>query len=797
MASIVTSIQLIDNVSAPINNMISSINSMCSAYKSAENSMNGSFNNAKIESANRSINNTTQTAINLSNSMNKVESSVNNATQQVNSMSSGMTKVESAVSNTSQKTTTLASNMVKAETIVNTTAQKAGEIGNQINGNTHKQEQFNNAINDSHDHMNNFLGKVQQIAAAYLGFQTVKKAINVSDELTQTTARLNMMNSDFNKINGTAMETNDLVKMVYQSAQSARGSFSDMAAVVAKFGNNAREAFSSQEEVVKFATLVQKQMTIAGASTEEASNAMLQLSQALGSGVLRGDELNSIFEQAPNLIQSIADYMGIPIGQIRAMAQEGKLSADIVKQAIFASADDINAKFKQMPTTWGQLWTSMSNSAIMMLQPLLVKINELANNQSFQTMINGIMIGLVQLSLAFIGVIDLAAGFSQILADNWEIVVPIIYGIVGALAVYLIYLGITNGLEIAHAIVMSAKIGVMSAMTGTTMAATAAQLGYNGALYACPIVWIIILIIALIAIIYAVCAAIANMTGVANTGFGIITGGINVVIQFFKNLGLSVANIALGIWSALSALCQNMMTAFNNAICNIKSWWYGLLSASLKVIAGICAALNKLPFVNFDYSGISSKASAYAAKSQKAAGTKGKYQDVGAAFSKGFGTYKAFESGWAGKAFSQGASWGDGVMKGFSNKFKIPKMLNMPKNSAGNIPNASNQSNLPSSPNATGGNIGSGENIPKHIANTAGNTGRMADTLDRTSEDLKYLRDIAERDVINRFTTAEIKVDLGGVTNNVSTNMDLDGVVDYLATGVQEAMEKVAEGVHV
>ena len=208
-----------------------------------------------------------------------------------------------------------------------------------------EQENLNNKIAAGTNNMDSLLSKAMGLAAGYLSIQAAGKVLDISDELVATTARLDMMNDGL-------QSTDELVQMVYASAQDARGSFSDMAAVVAKFGNNAGDAFSSSEEVVQFANLVQKQMTIAGASTAEASNAMLQLSQALGSGTLRGDELNSIFEQAPNLIQSIADYMEVPIGQIREMASEGQLSADIVKQAIFASSDEINDRFNQMPMTW-------------------------------------------------------------------------------------------------------------------------------------------------------------------------------------------------------------------------------------------------------------------------------------------------------------------------------------------------------------------------------------------------------------------------------------------------------------
>jgi tape measure domain-containing protein len=177
-------------------------------------------------------------------------------------------------------------------------------------------------------------------------------------------ARLNNMNDG-------AQTTQQLYESIVESANNARGSVSAMADVVAKFGNNAKGAFKNSAEVVQFSEIIQKQMKIAGASGEEASNAMLQLSQALGSGTLRGDELNSIFEQAPNLIQSIADYMDIPIGQIRQLASEGQITADIVKNAIMASADDVNERFESMPMTWGDVWQRMENNALVALQPVL------------------------------------------------------------------------------------------------------------------------------------------------------------------------------------------------------------------------------------------------------------------------------------------------------------------------------------------------------------------------------------------------------------------------------------------
>lgn len=652
-----------------------------------------------------------------------------------------------------------------------------------IRDNVDEQGRFNQEIQEGTQQANELTNTIKNAVLAFVSIQSIGKALNISDELVQTTSRLNMMNDGL-------QSTQELVNMVYAAAQDARGSFSEMADVVARFGNNAGDAFGSSEEVVAFADLIQKQMTIARASTQEACNAMLQLSQALGSGVLRGDELNSIFEQAPNLIQSIADYLDVPIGQIREMASEGELSADVVKAAIFASADEINAKFEEMPITWGQIWQSMKNTAMIAFQPVLQRLNDIANSEAFQTFVNGAIEAMATLANVVLNIFELIGTVGGFIADNWSIISPIIYGVIGALAVYAAYLGIVKGIELASAAAKGVlavaefiHVAALAAQTGATISATAAQLGLNGAMYACPIVWIIMLIIALIAIIFAVCSAIAKLTGVANSGFGVITGGINVVIQFFKNLGLTVANIALGIGNAIAALGSNIMTAFHNAICSVQAWWYDLLSTCLSVIESICAALNKLPFVEFDYSGISNAADDYAAKAAEAAGNKEDYTSISDAFNDGFSTFDTFQDGWAADAFDAGASWGDGVADAVSN-FSLSDVFG-----GTDIPNVDDYTSGFSDAIA---NSGVGDNL----GSIADDTGAIKDNMDITQEDLKYLRDIAEQEAVNRYTVAEINIDQSGMQNNISSGDDIDGFMTKLTDSVNEAVDNMTEGVH-
>lgn len=659
-------------------------------------------------------------------------------------------------------------------------SQTVGNTERYIRDNVDEQGRFNQEISAGTQQANELTNTIKRAVAAYVSIQSVGKALNISDELASTTARLNLMNDKL-------QSTEELTNMVYAAAQNSRGAFSDMAANVAKIGNLAGDAFSSSEQIVVFAEQLNKQMKLSGASTQEASAAMLQLTQSLAKGCLNGDELTSVMENGSAVTKTIAEYMGITQGELKDLAAEGQVTSDIIIAAMLGAADQTNAAFETLPMTWADVWQSMKNSALVAFRPVLQRINDLANSQAVQTFVNGAIEAMAVLANIVLNIFDLIGTVGGFIADNWSVISPIIYGVIGALAVYAAYLGIVKAIEIAsaaasmiHSLAMSAKIAVMAAVTGQTMAATAAQMGYNGALYACPVVWIIMLLIALIAIIFAVCNAIAKMTGIANSGFGVITGGVNVVIQFFKNLGLTVANIALGIGNAIAALASNMMTAFHNAICNVQSWFYNLLSTALSVIEGICSALNKLPFVEFDYSGISSAADDYAAKASEAAGNKEDYQSISDAFNEGFTTFDAFQDGWASDAFNAGAAWGDGIADKVSN-FSLSDVFGQT-----DIPNVGDYT---SGFNDAIANSGVGDSI----GNIDDNTGKIKDSLEVSEDELKYLRDIAEQESINRFTTAEVTINQTN-NNNVSSDTDLDGFITALDDAMGEAIESITEG---
>lgn len=644
------------------------------------------------------------------------------------------------------------------------------QVHNQIQNSNEEQQKLNNNMSKGASAADDLVSKVQNLATAYLSMQGIQKVLGVSDELTQTIARLNLMNDG-------AQTTQELFDKIYLSAMSTHSPLMETANAIAKMGNNAGAAFSSNDELIAFMEQVNKQFVIGGASATEQSNAMMQLSQAMASGALRGDELNSILDAAPGIARTIEKSMGWAEGSIKSYAEEGKVTAEVVKSSLLNMANETNAAFESMPITFSQVMTDFVSSVQKAFQPVLNKINELANNDQFQAFVESAISALATLAVFILDIMNTMSEFGAFIADNWSIIEPIVIGAATAMGIYAAALLIGKGIMLAVAAAQAIHTAMTSAWSVATFMATVQQQGLNAALAACPITWIILLIIAVIAAIFAVCSAIAKMTGVANSGFGVIMGCIFTVGAFFKNLGLTVANIALGIGNALSAVASNMMTAFHNAICSVQAWFYGLLSDALTVIAGIAEALNKLPFVEFDYSGITNAADNYAAKAAEAEGNKQDYTSIGDAFNDGMSTFDTFQDGWASDAFASGAAWGDGVADKVSGMFDGGIDLN-----GGIDPSFLDSSNF-------------AQNAGNGIADTADNTGKIADSVDISNENLKYLRDMAETEAINRFTTAEITVS-APVTANVASNVDIDGMVDHLSAGVLEAMEVAAEGVH-
>lgn len=413
------------------------------------------------------------------------------------------------------------------------------------------------------------LGTLKSLVGGYVGIQGVKALVGLSDTMAQTSARLNMVNSQF----GTTL---DLNQMIYESAQRSRGAYADTADLVGKLGTLAADSFSTPEELIGFAEQINKQYVLSGTSAQGAQAATLQLTQALSSGTLRGEELNSVLEQAPTIVQSIGDYLGKTTGEIRELASEGLITSDIVKAAILSAAEETNAAFEEMPMTWSQVWTMMQNTAIMALQPVLSGVNWLAN--------------------------------------NIDIIGPPVVAVAGAFAIA----GGAIALYTAQQKLSSAWTAIMAARTmllhGSTIAQTAAQYGLNAAMLGSPVMWVVGGVMLLIGALYGGVAAYNELTDSSVSATGIITGAMGGLFAF-------VGNGFILLWNIIGEAATFLENVFIHPVEVVKFLFLGMAESVLSYISqmmqGIQDTVNKIPGVEVDItSGINGLISDIQSKSQ-------------------------------------------------------------------------------------------------------------------------------------------------------------------------------------
>lgn len=656
--------------------------------------------------------------------------------------------------------------LARAETAFDSIEQNIRDANDQ-------QQRFNRSIRDGSSAADGLWQKMKGIAATVGGMIGLKQALGTSDQLTQTNARLNNALIKFD--DGGSIK--ELEAKVMASAQRSRAYYMDTAAAVAKLGINARDAFTNMDEVIAFSELVNKSFVIGGAGAQEQSAAMLQLTQAMASGVLRGEELNSIFENAPGIIQSIAKYLDVPIGQIRTMASEGQITADIVKNAMFEAADDIERNFSNMPKTWGQIWTGMKNKALSIFAPILNKLNQIANSSKFEAVSNGVIGALAAIASVATVVLDLLINGASWVVDNWSWLSPVIYGVAAALGVYYgaqlaantVGL-ISKGVHIAMAGAKMIQLAATGALTAATAAQTAEQYGLNAAMYACPLVWIIILIIALVALFYAAVAAVNKFAGTSVSATGIICGAFMAALAFIGNIFIALWNVAAEvfvlIYNLVATVANFIGNVFNDPVGAVCRLFFDLADTVLGVLQALASAIDAIFGSNL--------AGAVQGWRDSLGGwvdeTFGKGTEVMAKMSADDLKLGRFEYG---AAFDLGYNFGEGIDSKVSGLFDGSAMDSMGAFDIGNTL----------------------DGIYGNTGDTAGNTAAMSDALDITEEDLSYLRDIAEREAINRFTTAEIHVEQHN-ENHISKDADLDGIMDAWANDFAEKLDVSEEGVH-
>ncbi|HFL3155428.1 TPA: tape measure protein [Clostridioides difficile] len=722
------------------------------------------------------------------------------------------------------------SNAVNANSIIRAREELArAEAGfdrleRQIRESDNQQRKLNEDINKGASSTDRLVGSAKKLAATYLGIRTLGGLGNLSDQMTSTNARLGMINDGQQSDAG-------LNKMIFQSAERSRASYLDTAKIVSRIGMNAGKAFSSTREIVSFAEQLNKKFVIAGASTEEMNSVLLQLTQGLGSGVLRGEELNAVFESAPNIIQSIADYLNVDIEKIRGMASEGMLTADIVKNSLLAAAEQTNAEFEKMPYTFNQIWTSIKNNAIMIFGVIQKKIEQSMSSKGFRTFIdnfinslyvlgnvaynifneiisilgspffqafvNAIIVGVSLIVQALGWIITQALNIANVFAQNWSIIAPIVLGVAAAMLVYnnALLLSIANKVKdialSAKSLVMSfAHIVAESYRAAALVATTIAQDGLNAAMAACPITWILYGIIAIVVAFFVAIAIFNHFAGTSVSAIGVVAGAISVAASFIGNLFIATGNLIIDIvaliYNTLAGFAEFFANFLDDPIGSVIRAVSGMANAVLGIIRSIASAFDTVFGSNLAdaVSGWQDKLQGWTDKVAGEAKIKVERMDPNKLHFDRFNYGKAWDAGY---------KWGDKLETNIKDKFDISKMAEDAKKKLG-------LDDLWDKKYGLGDGFGSaGLNSPlndaaKGAKDTAGNTAKMAKTMDKSQEDLKYLRDIAEQEVINRFTGVNIKIDMNN-TNNISKDADVDGIVNVLTEKLNDAMVVSAEGI--
>ena len=414
---------------------------------------------------------------------------------------------------------------------------------------------YNKTVSESEGLLSGIKGKVIGIVGAYAGLQSIKAFVGLSDELTSINSRLSFMLGEGEKLF-------DVQSRIAQAARDSRTNYKNMADSVAKLTMLAGDAFSGLEEATRFSEILNKNFKVGGASAEEQAAAMYQLTQAMASGRLQGDEFVSIRENAPLLAQAIAKTMGVTMGELKELSSDGAITADVIKRAMFESADEIEGRFKKIPKTFSDLKTELTNTLILGLQGPMKKFNNFINTDYFQRFFNSLTNGIMVFS-HFLGMaLDIGISGFNLLANSINIVGPPLMGLLTIFGIYKTALAINNGLAFisstAH-FLMARAVSLYAIATGK---ATAIQGGFNAALLASPLFWIPTIIIGVIGLIYGIVAAINKVTGATYSATGLIVGSVLWA-------GATILNIAIGI---INSLIQYIYVRFVSKFISIVEW---------------------------------------------------------------------------------------------------------------------------------------------------------------------------------------------------------------------------------
>lgn len=413
------------------------------------------------------------------------------------------------------------------------------------------QERANASMNRGASAADNLGKRLLSLAGAYASLRTAQQFIGMTDTFTQTTARLDRMNDG-------RQTTDELRQMAYDAAQRANGDYQGMIDMVSKLGTLAPETFGSSAEIVAFAEQVSKHFMLSGTSAQGAQAAMLQLTQAMSAGVLRGEELNSVLEQAPTITQAIAEYLGVSTGKLREMASQGEVTADVVKNALFELAGETDKIVGNIPLTFATAWDKAGSAATRAMEPAMKRLNGLLNSELGQNAVNGLIAGFEMLGSVAAGAVDLLAAGAQWVADNWDLITTILAAVAGVAAL------------------LAAKMALAGAVSVASALASAAAWALAH--------WPLLLLIGL-----------AAAAGIAAKEMGLtfedVFSAIGAGAGWLYTLGYN--SVAAG-WNLIAAFAEFFANVFDDPVAAIANLFLGLFNFIMDVVSNAAGAIDAL-----------------------------------------------------------------------------------------------------------------------------------------------------------------------------------------------------------
>ncbi len=707
--------------------------------------------------------------------------------------------------------------------------QEMEAVYQQINNNIEAQNRFNDTIADCHS-------KVVQVDSGFKGWEKAIIVANNALGLVKNVlgdAGVMDMSGAFGRIDTMNRFQKTITTMTGDAglAEAALAKLKDVTVGTAyglDVASKATQGFVTRGMSLGAATEQVRIWADAVSFYGEGTNEQLEsvvdaIGKIYSKGTVEADQLSRLFDAGIGAAEIYANAVGESVSQVQDDLSDGTISAaqflTVVSQAMDAGVSSGAAKTAgdTWATTFANVGAAINRGWVEIIENLDAALASrgLPSTMEMVQMFGQTVENTLDTVAGYMGmVVDLAMNIGNAMteagsfvSDNWGVIAPIIYGVVAALAAYALIAGVVAVINGVSAVAQAVHNAQTAMATGATFAYTASQYGLNAALLACPLTWIILLISALVVVIALVCAHIANMGGTAQTAFGVFCGAVNVGLQYFKNFGLSVADVVLAIGNSIKAIAGNIPIAFHNALAKAKSYFYNFEYSVVSIIAAIGDALNKLPFVSFDTSGLWSAANGYAVKAMQAANSTQEYNSISDAWNEGKNTFEVFQDGWVQEAYNKGANWGDGISDKVSDKISglkdffnpsdgLPDKDDHQKDYSSILGDSSlnNLGNIAGNTGDIAGNTGSLDDIAGNTGNTAQDTARIADAVDITDDDLKYLRDIAERDIIDRTVFTKVEVNMGGINNEVHNMTDLDAIPDYINNVLVEKMAISAEG---